>query len=226
MKRFKNTKPTRLVKDNIRHKLVPLEAKTPNQKDYIRAIVDNDVVICSGPSGSGKSFIAAGIAAQELHRGETERIIVTRPLVCTGKDLGSRPGEIEEKIAPYLLPMQENLRFFLTQAYYSHYVNNGSIQYRPLEVMRGSTFHNSYMILDEAQNCTLEQIKMFISRIGKNSKVLINGDVRQNDLHGRSGLETVMNKLYDIQGCGICYLGYEDIQRHDLIGQILNALEG
>lgn len=208
-----------------RHKVVPLEAKTPNQKDYIRAIIENDVVICSGPSGSGKSFIAAGIAAHKLHNNETERIIVTRPLVCTGKDLGSLPGEMDEKIAPYLLPMKENLKYFLTQAYYGRYANDGAIQFRPLEVMRGSTFHDSYMILDEAQNCTMEQIKMFISRMGKNSKVLINGDVRQNDLNGRSGLEYCMSKLENVDGCEICYLGFEDIQRHDLIGRILNALE-
>jgi phosphate starvation-inducible PhoH-like protein len=216
---------TRNAKDAEKSKLVPLEAKTHNQKEYIRAIIENDVIICSGPSGSGKSFIAAGVAAHKLYRGEIDNIIVTRPLVCTGKDLGSLPGEINEKIAPYLLPMKENLKFFLTQAYYGHFENNGDIQYRPLEVMRGSTFHNSYMILDEAQNCTVDQIKMFISRMGQNSKVLINGDVQQNDLHGRSGLELVMNKLSRVQGCAVCRLNYEDIQRHDLIGKILNALE-
>ena len=207
------------------NKVVPLEAKTPNQKEYVRSIIDNDVVCCSGPAGSGKSFIAAGIAAHKLHRGETERIIVTRPLVCTGKDLGSLPGEMHDKIAPYLLPMKENLKHFLTQAFYGYYENNGSIQYRPLEVMRGSTFHDSYMILDEAQNCTVDQIKMFISRMGKNSKVLINGDINQNDLRGQSGLKTVMDKLERIDGCGICHLTYDDIQRNDLIGRILNALE-
>jgi phosphate starvation-inducible protein PhoH and related proteins len=207
------------------HRLVDLEAKTPNQKEYIRSIIENDVVCCSGPAGSGKSFIAAGIAAHRLHHGVTERIIVTRPLVCTGKDLGSMPGEMNEKIAPYLLPMKENLQYFLTPAFYGHYENNKAIQYRPLEVMRGSTFHDSYMILDEAQNCTVDQIKMFISRMGKNSKVLINGDINQNDLRGRSGLEFVMNKLERIDGCGVCHLTYDDIQRHDLIGRILNALE-
>lgn len=210
-----------------KNKLTPLEAQTPNQKDYIRAIVENDVVICSGPSGSGKSFIAAGMAAHSLHRNdnEIEKIIVTRPLVCSGKDLGSLPGEMHEKIAPYLLPMKENLKYFLSQVWYGHYSNDGAIQYRPLEVMRGSTFNNAYMILDEAQNCTVDQIKMFISRMGKNSKVLINGDINQDDLRGRSGLEYCMNKLERIEGVACIHLGYEDIQRHDLIGRILNALE-
>lgn len=213
------------VNKSVNRKLTPLEAQTPNQKDYIRSIVENDVVMCSGPAGSGKSFIAAGIAAHALHRGDVERIIVTRPLVCTGEKLGSLPGELGEKISPYLLPMKENLKFFLGQAFYGLYSNDGAIQYRPLEVMRGATFHNSVMILDEAQNCTTDQIKMFISRMGKDSKVLINGDVNQNDLRGRSGLAFCMERLSRIEGCAVCKLGYEDIQRNDLIGTILNALE-
>ena len=207
------------------HKIKPLEAKTDNQRDYIRAIVENDIILCSGPAGSGKSFIAAGIAAQHLHHNRIEQIIVTRPLVCTGKDIGSLPGEMGEKIAPYLLPMKENLKHFLGQAYYGLYSNEGQIQYKPLEVMRGSTFHNSYMILDEAQNCTEDQIKMFVSRMGENSKVIINGDIEQNDLRGRSGLEFCMNRLDRIDGIGICKLGYEDIQRNGIIGRFLRALE-
>jgi len=207
------------------HKIKPLEAQTDNQRDYIRAIVENDIIFCSGPAGSGKSFIAAGIAAQHLHHSRIEQIIVTRPLVCTGKDIGSLPGEMGEKIAPYLLPMKENLKHFLGQAYYGLYANEGQIQYKPLEVMRGSTFHNSYMILDEAQNCTEDQIKMFVSRMGENSKVIINGDIEQNDLRGRSGLEFCMNRLDRIDGIAICKLTYEDIQRNGIIGRFLRALE-
>lgn len=207
------------------HKIKSLEAKTENQRDYIRAIVENDIIFCSGPAGSGKSFIAAGIAAQHLYQNKIERVIVTRPLVCTGKDIGSLPGEMGDKIAPYLLPMQENLKHFLGQAYYGLYANEGQIQYKPLEVMRGSTFHNSYMILDEAQNCTEDQIKMFVSRMGQDSKVIINGDIEQNDLRGRSGLEFCINRLDHIDGIGICKLSYEDIQRNGIIGKFLRALE-
>lgn len=206
-------------------KITPLEAKTPNQKEYIRSIVENQIIFCSGPAGCGKSFVAAGIAAHHLHEGKIQQIIVTRPLVCTGKDLGSLPGEMGEKIAPYLLPMKENLKYFLGQAYYGHYHNEGQIQYRPLEVMRGSTFHDSYMILDEAQNCTEEQIKMFVSRMGQNSKVLINGDVGQDDLRGRSGLSFCIDRLKNIEGIAICNLGYEDIQRNGILGKFLKALE-
>ncbi len=207
------------------HKVKALEAKTENQRDYIRAIVENDIIFCSGPAGSGKSFIAAGIAAQHLHHKRIERVIVSRPLVCTGKDIGAMPGDMGEKIAPYLLPMKENLKHFLGQAYYGLYSNEGQIQYKPLEVMRGSTFHNSYMILDEAQNCTEDQIKMFVSRMGENSKVIINGDVEQNDLRGRSGLSFCMDRLQNIEGIGICELDYDDIQRNGIIGTFLRALE-
>ena len=216
-----NAKRRKENKPKIQH----LEAKTINQRDYIRSIIENEIIFCSGPSGSGKSFIAAGVAAEHLHRGSVKQIIVTRPLVCTGKEIGSLPGELGEKIAPYLLPMKENLRFFLGQALYGHYDNEGQIHYKPLEIMRGATFHNSYMILDEAQNCTVEQLKMFITRMGKGSKVLINGDIKQDDLRGRSGLDLCINKLRNVDGIGVCELGYEDIQRNDIIGRVLQALE-
>tara|TARA_B110000196_G_C20985499_1_gene585513 strand:- start:112 stop:771 length:660 start_codon:yes stop_codon:yes gene_type:complete len=216
-----NAKRRKENKPKIQH----LEAKTINQRDYIRSIIENEIIFCSGPSGSGKSFIAAGVAAEHLHRGSVKQIIVTRPLVCTGKEIGSLPGELGEKIAPYLLPMKENLRFFLGQSLYGHYDNEGQIHYKPLEIMRGATFHNSYMILDEAQNCTVEQLKMFITRMGKGSKVLINGDIKQDDLRGRSGLDLCINKLRNVDGIGVCELGYEDIQRNDIIGRVLQALE-
>ena len=223
------SKRERRKTDNKPHnkpqKLTPIEAKTENQKEYIRAIIENDIVFCSGPAGSGKSFIAAGLAAEHLHYGKIQQIIVTRPLVCTGKDIGSLPGEMGDKIAPYLLPMKENLQYFLGRAFYGLHVNEGQIVYRPLEVMRGSTFHDAYMILDEAQNCTEEQIKMFVSRMGNNSKVLINGDVEQNDLRGKSGLSFCMDRLQDVRGIAVCKLGYQDIQRNGIIGRFLQALE-
>ena len=201
-----------------------LEAKTENQKDYIRSIIENDVIFCSGPSGSGKSYIAAGIASDHLHRGEIEQVLISRPLVCTGKEIGSLPGDLLEKIAPYLLPMQENFRHFLGRAYYGMYYNEGRIKYQPLEVMRGSTFHNTYMILDEAQNCTFEQIKMFITRMGQGSKVLINGDTKQCDL-SKSGLWDCIEKLKGVRGVGISTLTTQDIQRNGILGRILNAME-
>ena len=216
---------SRKQQKNDRRRIVPITAKTINQKDYIRDIVENDVVFCTGPSGSGKSYIAAGIAANHIYRDEVEQIIVTRPLVCAGKDIGSLPGELDEKIKPYLLPMEENLKHFLGRDYYGKLFNEGRIRYEPLEVMRGATFHDAYMILDEAQNCTLDQIKMFITRMGDNSKVLINGDIRQTDIRKLSGLLDCIDRLEDVEGVGVSRLYYEDIQRNGIIGRVLEALE-
>ena len=216
---------SRKQQKNERRRVVPITAKTDNQKDYIRDIVDNDVIFCTGPSGSGKSYIAAGIAANHIYRDELEQIIVTRPLVCAGKDIGSLPGELDEKIKPYLLPMEENLKHFLGRDYYGKLFNDGRIRYEPLEVMRGATFHDAYMILDEAQNCTLKQIKMFITRMGDNSKVLINGDIRQTDIRKCSGLLECIDRLDGVEGVGISRLYYEDIQRNGIIGRVLEALE-
>ncbi len=202
-----------------------LEAKTENQKKYIRLIVENDVIFCTGPSGSGKSFIAAGIAAQKLLKDEIDTIIVTRPLVCTGKDIGSLPGELNDKIKPYLQPMEENLKYFLGRDKFGLYYNTRRIKFEPLETMRGATFHNSFMILDEAQNCTMDQIKMFITRMGQGSKVIINGDNKQTDIYRDSGLDICVQKLSDVTGVGICRLEYNDIQRNGIIGAVLYALE-
>ncbi len=202
-----------------------LAAKTENQKEYIRSIIENDITFCTGPSGTGKSFIAAGIASEHLLKDKIETIIVTRPLICTGKDIGSLPGELNEKIKPYLQPMEENLKYFLGRDKFGLYYNTRRIRFEPLETMRGSTFHNAYMILDEAQNCTLEQIKMFITRMGENSKVMINGDTKQTDLYNTNGLNFCLDRLQKINGIGICKLDYSDIQRNGILGAVLHALE-
>lgn len=202
-----------------------LTAQTDNQRDYILEIVENDIVFCTGPAGSGKSYIASGIAARKLFNNEIDQIIVTRPLVCTGKEIGSLPGDVAEKIMPHLAPMEENLRYFLGRVNYGKYAIEKRIRYEPLELMRGATFHNAVMILDEAQNCSMEQIKMFITRMGENSKVLINGDIKQTDLHGDSGLEFCIDRLGNIEGVGVSTLTYEDIQRNGILGEVLAALE-
>ena len=215
----KNKKTKNQSKENV------LTAKTENQKEYIRSIIENEIIFCTGPSGTGKSFIAAGVASEHLIKDKIETIIVTRPLVCTGKDIGSLPGELGEKIKPYLQPMEENLKYFLGRDKFGLYYNTRRIRFEPLETMRGSTYHNSYMILDEAQNCTIEQIKMFITRMGENSKVMINGDTKQADIYRSSGLLECIDKLSNIHGIAICSLGYQDIQRNGILGAVLHALE-
>lgn len=213
------------VQQEKRSTLKVVEAKTDNHKDYIKSIINNDITICVGPAGSGKSYIPAGMFAQFLHSGKYDQIIATRPLVCTGKDIGSLPGEMNEKIAPYLKPIEENFKSFFGPINYGRHFNDGRIRYEPLELMRGATFHNSLMILDEAQNCTLEQIKMFITRMGLNSKVVINGDIKQYDIRNMTGLATVLSKLSSVQGIGICKLTKDDIQRNGILGRVLDALE-
>lgn len=222
---YKKKRDKRSSDQQRRLKVKPLIAQTDNQKDYVRSIVDNHVTMCIGPAGTGKSFVASGIASEHLHRKKIEQVIITRPMVCTGRDIGAMPGDVGDKIKPYLLPMEENLRYFLGQGLYGAYFNKNQIRYEPLETMRGATFHNAYMILDEAQNCTLDQIKMFITRMGEDSKVIINGDIKQTDLSHRSGLQTCIDRLETIQGVGVIRFGYEDIQRHSIVGAILAALE-
>ena len=206
-------------------KVREIKPVTKNHEDYIRSIVENDVTICMGPSGTGKSYICAGLAAQWLHAGRYDQVIVTRPLVNAGQNIGALPGEMKDKIAPYLMPMQENFAFFLGQAFFGHYFNNKQIRFEPLETMRGATFNNSILILDESQNCTPEQIKLFITRIGKGSKVIINGDAKQTDIFKKSGLLDVSRKLRDIDGIGVVQMDRSDIQRNGIIGRILAALE-
>jgi len=211
-------------KENRTYSFVTLEPKSYNQNLYVSSIEKNDITFCTGPSGTGKSFICAGVSAKKLVQQEVRQIIITRPLVATGKEIGSLPGDVSEKILPYLKPMEENLKFFLKD-YYSDSLNYGRIRYEPLELMRGATFHDSIMILDEAQNCTSEQIKMFITRMGENSKVIINGDVMQTDLNKKSGLNYCISRLRNIDGVGIIKFNYEDIQRNGIIGKVLEALE-
>lgn len=222
-----NSNNSNINKDLIqkRNEKKILEAKTDNHKKYIKSIIQNDITICIGPAGSGKSYIAAGMFAQYLDSGKYTQIIATRPLVCAGKDIGALPGEIGDKIAPYLKPIEENIRAFLGFNNYGQYFNQKMIRYEPLEVMRGATYNDSLMILDEAQNCTLEQIKMFMTRMGSNSKVIINGDIRQTDIKNRNGLDTIIDKLTGIDGIGVCFLTYDDIQRNGIIAKILKALE-
>lgn len=203
---------------------IKIEAATDNQDCYVNSIENFDITFCTGPAGSGKSYIAAGLSAKYLLEGKYEQLIVSRPLVCTGKDIGSLPGELSDKIGPYLGPIQENLRKFLGP-YFGLFLNDKKIRFEPLELMRGYTFDNSVMILDEAQNCTAEQIKMFVTRLGKNSKVIINGDVKQTDLSKKSGLEFIIDRAKKVDDIAIIRLTYDDIQRNDLVYQFLRAVE-
>jgi phosphate starvation-inducible PhoH-like protein len=202
-----------------------LKPKTRNQENYMDFINKSDVTFCSGPAGSGKTSVSVGMACEYLIEKKIDRIIITRPVVESGRGLGHLPGTLVEKINPYLIPILEEMNKYLTKATVEMYRKKNIIELCPLEYMRGRNFHGCFMILDEAQNATFEQIKMFITRIGQDSKAVINGDLRQSDLGAQQGgLYTCMRKLAEIPKVGVCKLDYEDIVRSDIISKILRQL--
>ena len=202
-----------------------LRPKTRNQEDYMGHIHKSDVTFCSGPAGSGKTSVSVGMACEYLIEKKVDKIIITRPVVESGRGLGHLPGTLVEKINPYLIPILEEMNQYLTKNTVEAYRNKNIIELCPLEYMRGRNFHNCFMILDEAQNATFEPIKMFITRIGKESKAVINGDLRQSDLgKQQGGLHTCMEKLVDVSGVGGCELDYSDIVRSDIVSKILIRL--
>lgn len=205
----------------------PLKPKTDNQATYIREMSESDLTFCSGPAGSGKTNVAVGLACQYLLEQKIERIIITRPVVETGRGLGHLPGTLIEKINPYLVPILEEMNLYLTKMAVDSYISNDVIELCPLEYMRGRNFHNCFMILDEAQNATFEQIKMFITRIGRRSKAVINGDLHQSDLkdYTAGGLRKCMDKLDGLDGVSVCELDYSDIVRSGIISKILLRLK-
>ena len=204
-----------------------LKPKTENQANYIRAMSESDLTFCSGPAGSGKTSVAVGLACEYIIDKKIEKIIITRPVVESGRGLGHLPGTLIEKINPYLVPILEEMTLYLTKTSVESYRSNNIIELCPLEYMRGRNFHNCFMILDEAQNATFEQIKMFITRIGRESKAVINGDLHQTDLKNGNdgGLKMCMDKLVDLDGVSVCELDYSDIVRNDIISKILQRLK-
>jgi|TARA_R110000796_G_scaffold34727_2_gene89434 phosphate starvation-inducible PhoH-like protein len=202
-----------------------LKAKTPNQADYIEEMDCSDITFCSGPAGSGKTSVAVGLACQYLLEKRVKKIIITRPVVTSGKGLGHLPGTLIEKINPYLVPILEEMNLYLTKNSVDAFREEEIIELCPLEYMRGRNFHDCFMILDEAQNATFEQIKMFVTRIGRNSKAVINGDLGQSDLGNLSGgLTECMNRLSEVEGVGVSELDYSDIVRSDIVARILRQL--
>ena len=199
--------------------------KTRNQETYMQSINKSDVTFCSGPAGSGKTSVSVGMACEYLIEKKVDKIIITRPVVESGRGLGHLPGTLVEKINPYLIPILEEMNQYLTKNTVETYRSRDIIELCPLEYMRGRNFHNCFMILDEAQNATFEQIKMFITRIGKDSKAVINGDLRQSDLgKHQGGLKTCMDKLSEVSGVGVCKLDYSDIVRSGIVSKILMTL--
>lgn len=204
-----------------------IKYKTHGQKLYVDAMKKNDVVFGIGPAGTGKTFLAVAMAVTAFRNKDVDRIILTRPAVEAGEKLGFLPGDLQNKVDPYLRPLYDGLYEIMGGDLYVKYMERGMIEIAPLAYMRGRTLDNSFIILDEAQNTTPEQMKMFLTRIGFNSKAVITGDITQIDLPGdkKSGLKEVTNILKDIEGIEFIFLTEKDVVRHELVQKIIVAYD-
>ena len=203
----------------------PIKPKTIGQKDYIKTIQQKPVTIGVGPAGTGKTYLAVAAAVAAFREKEVSRIILTRPAVEAGERLGFLPGDLQSKVDPYLRPLYDALFDMLGAETYQKYLEKGNIEVAPLAYMRGRTLDDSFIILDEAQNTSREQMKMFLTRMGFSSKVVITGDVTQIDLpEGKpSGLKEAMKVLDGVEGVGICRLTQNDVVRHIMVQRIIEA---
>lgn len=205
----------------------PVKPKTLGQKKYVEAIRDNTIVLGVGPAGTGKTYLAVAMAVSAFRAKEVNRIILTRPAVEAGESLGFLPGDLQSKVDPYLRPLYDALFDMLGSETYNKYMERGNIEVAPLAYMRGRTLDDSFIILDEAQNTTPEQMKMFLTRLGFNSKMVITGDVTQIDLPGerKSGLKEVMRILKGVEDISINLFNEKDVVRHQLVQRIIQAYE-
>lgn len=210
--------------ENHPKKGIHLLPKTDKQKEYIEALKTAPQVVVTGPAGTGKTYIAATKAAQLLDSGKVDKIILTRPNVPAGRSLGFFPGTMEEKIAPWIVPFIEVLEEALGAEAVACHMKNGNIQVIPFEVMRGRTFKNAFVILDEAQNATSHELKMFLSRIGDNAQCVLNGDVMQSDLRNECGLKVVID-LVEKQNLPVPVIEFtlDDIVRSDICAMWIRA---
>jgi len=202
-------------------------ARTPNQQKMVDAIIKNDMLFAIGPAGTGKTYTAVALAVKALKNKEVKRIILTRPAVEAGENLGFLPGDLKEKLDPYLQPLYDALRDMLQAEKLADYLTTGVIQIAPLAFMRGRTLDNAFVILDEAQNATVSQMKMFLTRMGRNAKFVVTGDATQIDLpqKQRSGLAEVTRLLDNVKGVAIIKLDKSDVIRHELVKRIIEVFE-
>lgn len=204
-----------------------IKCKTLGQKRYVQALKEYDLVFGVGPAGTGKTYLAVAMAVLAFKNKEVDRIILTRPAVEAGEKLGFLPGDLQNKVDPYLRPLHDALNDFLGNETYRGLIERGAVEVAPLAYMRGRTLNNAYIILDEAQNCTIEQMKMFLTRFGEGSRVVVTGDITQIDLpqDRKSGLIHALSVLEDVEGISQIYLTYKDVVRHDLVQRIIRAYE-
>lgn len=204
-----------------------LKPRTINQKEYIRTVAENIITFCQGVAGSGKTHIAVGMALEYLIDHKVNKVVITRPVVEAGEKLGFLPGTAEEKLHPYLLPLFDEINYFLSTQHRGKLHNNQQIEIVPLGLMRGRSFHNAFIVADECQNASYDQLKMLLTRIGMESKMILTGDIEQSDLEQRKqgGFETIMNRLQDTKDIGFANLEAIDIIRNPIIADIIHKLQ-
>ncbi len=204
-----------------------LKPRSKNQQEYIRTAAENNITLCHGVAGSGKTHIAIGMAIEYLLDKKVQKIVITRPVVESGEKIGYLPGTAEEKLHPYLLPILDEINYFISSGEYNSHKTNNRIEVVPLGLMRGRNFHNTFIVADECQNASYDQLKMLLTRIGMNSKMILTGDTSQSDLmkNARGGFETITDALTELEGVGIAKLDYGDIVRHPIIEKILVRLD-
>lgn len=204
-----------------------IRARTVNQERMVKSIADNDMIFAIGPAGTGKTYTAVALAVRALKNKEVRRIVLTRPAVEAGENLGFLPGDLKDKLDPYLQPLYDALRDMIPTQKLVGYLEDGTIEIAPLAFMRGRTLENAFAILDEAQNCTEGQLKMFLTRMGRSSKFVITGDITQIDLpkNQNSGLVQATKLLSNVKGIDFITLDIRDVVRHKLVTRIINAYE-
>jgi phosphate starvation-inducible PhoH-like protein len=202
-------------------------AQTPGQAAYLHCLFESEVVFCIGPAGTGKTFLGVAVALNFLRRGKLQRIVLCRPAVEAEENLGFLPGDVFAKVDPYLRPLYDALHDLMDVRRVKRYIESDIIEILPLAFVRGRTLDNAFIILDEAQNCTVGQMKTFLTRLGKNARLLVTGDITQIDLppERRSGLVDAQERLRNVPGIRFVWLGEEDIVRHDLVRRILSAYQ-
>ncbi len=231
-KNKKRSKPIDLTND-VNGPAVPnqyrnrLRPRTENQKNYIRSIAENTITFCQGVAGSGKTHIAIGMALEYLLDSKVDKIIITRPVVESGEKIGYLPGTAEEKLHPYLLPILDEIFYFIPLSQYASLKLHNKIEVVPLGLMRGRNFHKSFIVADECQNASYDQLKMLLTRTGTGSKMVLTGDASQSDLNYnmRGGFTELCEVLSDVDGIGISQLHSSDIIRNPIIGKILAKLD-
>jgi phosphate starvation-inducible PhoH-like protein len=212
---------------DVRHAGRMVKPRTKGQAEYVKSIREHDLVFCVGPAGTGKTYLAVATAVEALKLQQIQKIVLVRPAVEAGESLGFLPGDLQAKINPYLRPLLDALREMMSFDQVQQYMADDVIEVIPLAYMRGRTLNRSFIILDEAQNTTVSQMKMFLTRMGLGSKVVVSGDITQVDLprHARSGLSDAISRLKFIEGFRYVELGKSDIVRHRLVQAIVNAYE-